>query len=454
MGQIQNLRNRKIYVINDKLIKNKNENKFEALNFNGTNNEMNLLLNKEKSGFVEGYWEYLENNETNNNNQTEIDDRLTKSNSSEKNINHFQDNNSQDTEKFNFYNSSEFNSMFQNENENENHQISIGNNSIFPDNNNNINNTISEINLEFSLNNNNDSQKFDNLNKGFNNFNLDQNYINNDIQQNNNISNNKFKYIKLSTFCYDKFEKIKNNNFIFNEPCFFPIEDIKKIKEIQRLWNGTNRIFNNEEEFDWIIKNGKINKNLLVKLHPPYQIELQEEDKKDDEIKNMSKKIMTFIINGIIESVNEFDEMKNNKLDKIGRSSIYNHSKREFILTLFEQKLFSIVSNDTKLPNRKYNYYIIEKIIKEYNENNENKDLIDHLCLTFREYFNIITFQEDSKINNNKFKKNIVDFLIETYKDKKIKLDIMDKKDYIVALLLLSYNYERFFYFKKSRKKN
>ena len=340
------------------------------------------------------------------------------------------------------------------------------------------------------------------LNNEINNDQIKNSLLINNIKDSKIFISEKVEHIKFNVFNFDEFKK-RNEKNKFNEPIdFFPIKEIKKIEGIQKLWSGFNRIFDNEKDFDDILKKGKIYKKLLNILNPKKiknkkdsqevgeelelqegdeeiesgeideeielqeideelalqevneEIELQEEDEKDNILKNISKKIITFIVNGIIESVNEFDEMKNNKLDKIGRSSIYNHSKREFILTLFEQKLFSIISNDTRWPNQKYNFNIIEKIIKEYNENNKYIDLIAHLCLTFREYFNIITFQADIKINNNKFKKNIVDFLIETYRDKKIKLNIKNKKDYIVALLLLFYNYERFFYLKKSRKKN
>ena len=73
------------------------------------------------------------------------------------------------------------------------------------------------------------------------------------------------------------------------------------------------------------------------------------------------------------------------------------------------------------------------------------------LSLTIQYYLDIFRY----KLPNNQFKIKLVDYLIKEYKknkdeneNKKCEYSL---KDYIAALLLLTYNYERFFFLRLKR---
>ena len=256
-----------------------------------------------------------------------------------------------------------------------------------------------------------------------------------------------------SVFNYNEF-KNKKKNSIFNKinefdeepPLFFSIEDIKNIPFIQQLWSGNNSIYNSEEDFNNSVENGKIYTYLFNNLHSIKNKDIKELSRyhKADE---MSQKYKTFVIQGMINSINSFKEMKNNEIDKIDIDTIYGPIKGDFQLALLRKEMFTIISNDINSSNKKCNYQKIAKIIKEYNEKKEHISLIKHLLLTFQDCLDIILYKKEDP--NKRFTKKLIDFLNCHYK--KLNCDIITKKDYIASLLLLGYNFKRLFSLKPIR---
>ena len=287
--------------------------------------------------------------------------------------------------------------------------------------------------------------------------NIYENNKNDEDIKNSNLPNCiKFSY--SSIFNYNVFKKYYDNennssiniiNSLYeNEPPpFFSIEKIKIIPIIQQLWSGINSIFDNEKHFNNTVKNGIIYNYLFnyLNLIKNKNIKVSSRNHMPDE---MSKKYKTFIIQEVINSINSFEEMKNNEIIRIDNDAIYEPIKADFQLALLRKKIYTLISNDVNSINKKCNYQIIEKIIKEYNEKKEHISLIKYLLLNFQDCLDIILYKKDDP--NNKFTKKLIDFL--NYNYKKLNTDdISTKKDYVAALLLLGYNFERLFYLKPIR---
>ena len=66
--------------------------------------------------------------------------------------------------------------------------------------------------------------------------------------------------------------------------------------------------------------------------------------------------------------------------------------------------------------------------------------LNQHLCLTVQNCLDIFRY----KLQNPYFKNKLFEFLNKEYIE--FKDDIINRKDYIASLILLVYNFERFFY--------
>ena len=85
--------------------------------------------------------------------------------------------------------------------------------------------------------------------------------------------------------------------------------------------------------------------------------------------------------------------MKNKiKTLKSGDNVLENIGKK-FNLILLDQQLYAILSNETNENTDISNFDVIKDIINEYNENKVRTPLIDHLCLTFRESLDILTYK-------------------------------------------------------------
>ena len=262
------------------------------------------------------------------------------------------------------------------------------------------------------------------------------------------IIKNSKKY-DFSPFNYDEFRKnydliYKNKIENTDEPPFVSIEEIKEIELIKQLWTIQNAIFNSEIDFNNTLEKGDIYRYLFSFLNGKDYKKPKDRAHQPDE---MSQRFKSFIIEEAINSTNDFKEFKLLKLDKIDKNKIYVPIKRDFQLCLLERKIYSIISNDINNFHSKYNYEIIQKILMENREQGNYTILVEHLNLTFKDCLNIIIYKKED--TNNKFQKKLIEFLYRTYDE--IEYDEKTKKDYISAMLLLTYNYERIFFLKIPR---
>ena len=129
-----------------------------------------------------------------------------------------------------------------------------------------------------------------------------------------------------------------------------------------------------------------------------------------------------------------------------------------FNLSLLGQKIFKILSNEISDNNKNRNYEIIKKIINS--KNKENQIIKEALMLTWRDYLDIFRYnftnEIKSKIGTTLFEKikenfNKIDTFISEMSEKKYNNE-NKKNDYLSSLLLLAYNYERYFNKKHTRK--
>ena len=157
----------------------------------------------------------------------------------------------------------------------------------------------------------------------------------------------------------------------------------------------------------------------------------------------MINKIKTKLLDSILNYINYFD-MKNYEIYTLKKNLINTKIGAHFNLVYLRQYLYDILSNDSSESNYNTNK---EKILKIKDQNptffNQN------LCLTVQNCLDIFRYKQ----LNPHFKNKLVEFLNKEYKE--FKDDITDVKDYIASLLLLAYNFERFFYLRlKNGEKN
>ena len=243
---------------------------------------------------------------------------------------------------------------------------------------------------------------------------------------------------------YKKFEQNK-----YEEPKFMPINEItdNHREEIKELWNDKIKIFDDESDLKNTVKNYKICGNLIKFLTSNFKLN---DEKRRFHPDQMITKIKTAFNESIRNYINSFKEMKY-KISKLKKNLINIKIKSDFNLTYLRQPLYSILSNDSNKSNEKSNYEIISFIIESYNKDKDNSTLMKELSLTIQYYLDIFRY----KLPNNQFKIKLVDYLIKEYKknkdeneNKKCEYSL---KDYIAALLLLTYNYKRFFFLRLKR---
>ena len=184
---------------------------------------------------------------------------------------------------------------------------------------------------------------------------------------------------------------------------------------------------------------------------------------------NIIKNIITFINALIIENNQSIKEKNNEKQNEEDADEIallsplkYDLISRPmnsiFNLSLLDQKIYNILSNEISDNTKKSNYEIIKKIINS--KNKENQIIKEALMLTWRDYLDIFRYNYTnalkSKIGNTLFEKikenfNKIDTFISEMSEKNYNNE-NKKNDYLSSLLLLTYNYERYFNKKKTRK--
>jgi hypothetical protein len=261
-------------------------------------------------------------------------------------------------------------------------------------------------------------------------------FENPDMSEDNSIT----EEIVISPFNYKIFEKneSKYKSIKFDEPLFISIEYILKNfkKYIEKLWSKENQIFENENDFNITLKNGKIYQNVykLLSENKKYH-----DKKRADEMIN---KIKTQLQESYLNYANSFDVMKYCEIYKPKKDLINNKIKSNFNLIYLTQELYNILSNDSSDTCNKTNK---DKILEIKNQN--FSFFQQHFCLTIQKCLNIFRYQEQ----NHHFKNKLVEFIIKEYTSIKDN-DTEVKKDYIASLILLVYNFERFFYLRLPKK--
>ena len=299
-------------------------------------------------------------------------------------------------------------------------------------------------------------------------------------------SSNKFDYNKVLTIDeeIETFNIKTCNNIITapttneNIPSYISLEDIKnnylsfKFKD-----NNFRQIIvpgKNTKKYHNYLNNIKEN-NAKAIMFQTSKKKVKKERKFDlDEIvlkikSNITKNIITFI-NALIIDKNQSIKEKNKNNEKqyeedeiallspLQYDLISRPMNRIFNISLLGQKIYKILSNDTSDNKKKSNYEIIKEIINS--KNKENQIIKEALMLTWRDYLDIFRYNYTnalkSKIGNTLFEKikenfNKIDTFISEMSEKNYNND-NKKNDYLSSLLLLTYNYERYFNKKHTRK--
>ena len=163
----------------------------------------------------------------------------------------------------------------------------------------------------------------------------------------------------------------------------------------------------------------------------------------------MVTKIKTNLSRSYIEATNSFQELNKRKITTITKDLINTRIKAEFNLIYLKQPLYSILSNESTEGNR--NQLIIEDIMNIRNKSGQ--PIIEHLNLSIQNCLDIFRY----KIENNYFNYKLLEFLKEEYKSQtngnEEKEYIEKCKEYIASLILVSYNFENFFYIRKKKER-
>jgi hypothetical protein len=275
---------------------------------------------------------------------------------------------------------------------------------------------------------------------------------------------------KVEPFNYSIYQqKYKNNiNFeenyqyfslevIFNEygdffiklyPKIFKDEDeLVKMEEFGICKKIVNYLKAPEDEENKKIEDNK--HQVMIKQESEENISKKSNIRKDDRDKMMLK-ILTKLASSFRKATNSFKEFKIRKIKIINPKLINEKLDAYFIFEYLRQHLYAILSNESsKDTNIESNKSIIEEIMKE---NNKEKEVIKHLYLTVQKCLDYFRYKEE----NENFKYKLVDFLIEEFEfqTKKKGESISFSKEYIASLLLLTYNFERFFQIRKKNSEN
>lgn len=190
---------------------------------------------------------------------------------------------------------------------------------------------------------------------------------------------------------------------------------------------------------------------VMIKQESEENLSKKKNIRKDDRDKMMLK-ILTKLSSSYRKATNSFKEFKIRPIEIIKPKLINEKLDADFIFEYLRQPLYVILSNESSEDTSiKSNKSIIEEIMKE-NINNKQKEVIKHLNLTVQKCLDYFRYKEE----NEKFKYKLVDFLIEEFEfqTQKKKESISFSKEYIASLLLLTFNFERFFQIRKKNSEN
>ena len=245
------------------------------------------------------------------------------------------------------------------------------------------------------------------------------------------------KNIELTVFNHETFKKNNRNGIkkkeSINVPAFIKYKDIIKQfgDKLKPLWNDkTLLIFDDEEDLLNIGEKGKILKkiyNYIISNKKPKEIKGRKTD-----VDLMVDRIRNNCHKSFLDATNSFEEFKFSPIKPISKDTINKHLDADFILEYLEQKLYSILPNDSSDTNGIKIYAKIEKIINDYNNNHIRTELIEHLCLTVQNYLDIFRYQKEN--SNCKYK--LVDFLFDVFKETQ-----KGKKKILISKIILLHLY-------------
>ena len=283
------------------------------------------------------------------------------------------------------------------------------------------------------------------FNKAFNKVFVQPQNNNNDSDDCNEFEDEKMKIKIFNYENYTEFSYENNKDFKIE---FIPLKNIIQTyeNEIKGLWNDKEKIFENKERLLKIENNNsKIYSNTSKYLNENKGIEKNDKRKYDTD--EMICKIKSNLSHSYIEATNSFQELKLRPISAINKNLINTKIKADFNLIYLKQPLYSILSNESTEGNS--NKIVIEKIMNDRNK--RNQPIIKHLNLTIQNCLDIFRYKE----KNNIFKYKLLDFLKEEYN-----YQISIKKEnseicgeYIASLILVSYNFENFFYIRKKKER-
>ena len=278
------------------------------------------------------------------------------------------------------------------------------------------------------------------------------------------IFNTQLKIDKIKPFNITTFkEKDKNRiNIKVHPPNFINLREIINLKEefLSPLWDDPDKsIFKDKEDLFKVVESNefcKIYQDILNYLQGKKRN--NHNKKRKEYIDEMILKIKNKILYSYLKATNSFNEFKMRPISTIKHELVNKPILADFNLILLEKPLCLILSNksndDTKNKNNKK---IIQEALNGYNNGSKEKIIYSHLYLTFQNCLDIFRYVE----KNENFNYKLVDFLFEEFKSqvKKMEKKNKEKKEenkawiqqYIVSLLLLTYNYELFFYIRKMK---
>lgn len=287
------------------------------------------------------------------------------------------------------------------------------------------------------------------------------------VFNNNNMNLLEDEEIKIDVFNYmvfkEKQKKDKNENGINikgNIPAFISIKEIldKHRSQLSVLWDNSNEkyahIFDNELDLLEVENNGEIFINTIIYLDKSYLKGTQKHKRlKPSKMSEaeMIIKIKNHLFESFFKATNTFKPFNFCAISKIKGKTINKDLVPDFYLEYLDQKLYNILSNNSSETNGKTNYENIKEVIDEFNKDNNQTFLIDHLFLTVHDCLNIFRYEKTNQ--NSKFKYKLVDFLSEEFTKQIKKNNDFSLKDYIASLILLTYNFELFFHRRKKNKK-
>ena len=328
--------------------------------------------------------------------------------------------------------------------------------------NNNLNGSSNEINNESSLSNSQENIDYANYSLKQNKKELKDNSQENNHKNNETILSKQLKQtqenciinkqIEVEPLNIKSFNENKHQNKINFEKLipFISLEEIVNSKKeifLKELWENGN-VFENKDELVKI-EECEIFKKIADYLRngKNQRKNKKEKKKRKTDRDQMMIKILTHLAQSFLKATKSFKEFKNFQIAPMERNLINIHLKPDFIFEYLGKPLTTILSNKSSDINQIDKKVKIEKII---NENDKNQEVVKHLNLTVQKCLDYFRYEEE----NPRFDYKLVDYLIKEFESQKVKENINFAKAYIVSLLLITYNFERFFQKKKKNSGN